>query len=387
MIKNKNRAFTLVELIISIAIIGVILSLSMIAISDIRLKARDAERLSDIRQIQTALELYKRDEGYYPDSLTLGSRFIGSTSSTTYMQTLPHNPNPRTDGACPDEDYFYMPIATSTSYQLGFCLGGRTGDYVAGDKCASPSGIANEACCSCSDMTKNCCPNCQPGDQCGGGWLYSDSSGNYYVAMPSGCPMNDCISANNPSGCHNTPSGTDNPTCTGAMDNFKQQLSFSNTTGADEPGNNWNDGSYNTAALLGNPADDGNAIDGIAPNNAAALYCYNLVLNGQDDWYLPALDPYHLCTDQSELDVLFRNSSECATGGGSCTCLNGSSSSSPIVPGFNTAWGTNMYWSSNEWPGDAYCCTADKPFYSGTTWFYNLKNSNLFVRCIRQIEL
>lgn len=88
---NVKSGFTLIELLIVIAIIGILASLLMVNFIGIRQKARDSQRKSDLRQIQSALELYRADQGRYPDSPlpTCGSSLTGGSPPTTYMQKVP----------------------------------------------------------------------------------------------------------------------------------------------------------------------------------------------------------------------------------------------------------------------------------------------------------
>lgn len=65
--QNSLSAFTLIELLVVIAIIGILSSVVLAAISSARESARDTRRLQDMRQIQTALEMYYNDNGEYPD--------------------------------------------------------------------------------------------------------------------------------------------------------------------------------------------------------------------------------------------------------------------------------------------------------------------------------
>ncbi len=63
-----REGFTLIELLVVIAIIGILASLILFSIQHVKAKARDAKRLSDMRQIQEALELYRGDHGRYPST-------------------------------------------------------------------------------------------------------------------------------------------------------------------------------------------------------------------------------------------------------------------------------------------------------------------------------
>jgi len=62
----KQQGFTLFELLVVIAIIGLLSSMTTYFVNNARIRARDARRLSDMRQIQSALEMYYDDNLYYP---------------------------------------------------------------------------------------------------------------------------------------------------------------------------------------------------------------------------------------------------------------------------------------------------------------------------------
>ena len=64
--KISKKGFTLIELLVVIAVIGLLASIVMISMNSIRAKARDVKRLSDLKQIQTALEMYYDAVGQYP---------------------------------------------------------------------------------------------------------------------------------------------------------------------------------------------------------------------------------------------------------------------------------------------------------------------------------
>ena len=73
------RAFTLIELLVVIAIIALLTGIILTSLTASKAKARDAERVSDLGQIQLALELYFDRCHQYPPS-TVGNG-IGAASA------------------------------------------------------------------------------------------------------------------------------------------------------------------------------------------------------------------------------------------------------------------------------------------------------------------
>lgn len=64
---KKRFGFTLLELLIVIAIIGVLASLAAVSYSSAQKRARDSQRQADLKAIQNALEQYYADhDGNYP---------------------------------------------------------------------------------------------------------------------------------------------------------------------------------------------------------------------------------------------------------------------------------------------------------------------------------
>ncbi len=116
-VKNYIKGFTLIELLIVIAIIGVLATLLMANFIGVRQRARDAQRKSDLRQVQAALEIWRSDKGSYP---VAGSEYPGScgtgvsliSGGTTYMANIPCDPS---GGA-------YVYSGGGTSYTLYACL-------------------------------------------------------------------------------------------------------------------------------------------------------------------------------------------------------------------------------------------------------------------------
>jgi len=139
----NKKGFTLIELLVVIAIIGLLSTLAVVALGSAREKARDSKRLSDVKQVQTALELYYTDNSAYPTAAT--STVLGSTNfsclnasgfaatgcADAYMGLVPLDPG--------TTDYTYV-SADGTTYAIGATLEG-TVSGLTGTVQATPSGI------------------------------------------------------------------------------------------------------------------------------------------------------------------------------------------------------------------------------------------------------
>jgi prepilin-type N-terminal cleavage/methylation domain-containing protein len=130
--KTTQTGFTLIELLVVIAIIGLLASVVLLSLNSARQKSRDAKRVSDVRQIASAMELYFNDyNGYPPATTNLVPNYIG---------TWPTYPTP-SDTGCSTTAYAFSGTPTSTSYALPFCLGNQTGGYAAGVHTVTQSGV------------------------------------------------------------------------------------------------------------------------------------------------------------------------------------------------------------------------------------------------------
>lgn len=142
---NKKQAFTLIELLVVIAIIGILATLAVVSLQNARSRARDSKRIADVKQMQTALELYFNDWNTYPTSSSIATSIASGTS--IYMATVPTAPTP-VDGSCvtASNTYTYTQVSSGVSYTIRFCLGAQTGGLAAGVQCATPGGILTNAC-------------------------------------------------------------------------------------------------------------------------------------------------------------------------------------------------------------------------------------------------
>lgn len=141
----NKKGFTLIELLVVIAIIGLLSTLAVVALGSAREKARDSKRLSDLKQVQTALELYYTDQNSYPTVAAPGA-VLGAGN---YVCLDPDGFEPTADCANPymglvptdpgSGEYTYL-SADGTTYSI---TGELEGDVngLNGAITASPSGI------------------------------------------------------------------------------------------------------------------------------------------------------------------------------------------------------------------------------------------------------
>ena len=168
---RRRQGFTLIELLVVIAIIGLLSTLAVVSLNSARQRSRDAKRLSDVKQLQTALELFYAENGSYPLSNVAAAGTIlitddgndGGTGTvfSTLLATVPAAPTPP-DGTCTaaTNKYVYKaqssdatPVecndATATtgdigkcrSYQIDFCIGKDTQGITAGQHSSTQAGI------------------------------------------------------------------------------------------------------------------------------------------------------------------------------------------------------------------------------------------------------
>ncbi len=65
-LKRKQSGFTIVELLIVIVIIGILATLVIITFTGIQQRARNTKRQTDINAVDSHLEAFNADQGFYP---------------------------------------------------------------------------------------------------------------------------------------------------------------------------------------------------------------------------------------------------------------------------------------------------------------------------------
>jgi len=138
MLNKQNKGFTLIELLVVIAIIGILSSVVLASLNTARQKARDAKRVSDIKQLQLSFELFFDSCGQYPATLAL-TEATGCASGTTLASFISVLPVPPAGGIAA---YEYNPIST-TDYCVGVDLEGGSGAVPAGDQDCDADGAGS----------------------------------------------------------------------------------------------------------------------------------------------------------------------------------------------------------------------------------------------------
>ncbi len=115
--KNNNlistTGFTLIEMLVVVMIIGLLSSVVLVGLGDIRKGVRDTRRVADLRHIQIGLESYHARMGSYP------------VNAYGEIEGLPHDPltsiNPYTEEVI-SFPYGYRVSENRQNYVLGACL-------------------------------------------------------------------------------------------------------------------------------------------------------------------------------------------------------------------------------------------------------------------------
>jgi prepilin-type N-terminal cleavage/methylation domain-containing protein len=82
--KNRQKGFTLLELLIVVAIIGLLASLILVGLTAFRTRGRDARRVADLKQVQNGLEVYYTKNLRYP----CNSNYAGALDSWEGLTTI-----------------------------------------------------------------------------------------------------------------------------------------------------------------------------------------------------------------------------------------------------------------------------------------------------------
>jgi len=137
---HRQKGFTLIELLVVIAIIGLLSTIVMVSLNVARAKARDAQRLENAYQLQTALRAYFIDNDTFPvcggwegSGFTVRSTDDNWTGCLTtklapYINRLPIDPINANKNGLSLYYYYHCPANSSSDTICGTTSG--SGAYI-----------------------------------------------------------------------------------------------------------------------------------------------------------------------------------------------------------------------------------------------------------------
>ncbi len=105
--REGEHGFTLIEMFIVIAVIGILAGVVLRGTAGFQSSARDTRRIGDLKNVQNYLELYFNKCGHYPGDSTCGSGapatwndLVNALGAVTTSSNIPRDP-------VPSRNYFY----------------------------------------------------------------------------------------------------------------------------------------------------------------------------------------------------------------------------------------------------------------------------------------
>src|SRR5439155_14735623 len=92
---RNQRGFTLIELMIVVAIIGILAAIGIPLYANVQARARIAKAQADARALASAVSIYSAHMGFVPTALTELTGVVTNTQGQTagpFMATLPTSP-------------------------------------------------------------------------------------------------------------------------------------------------------------------------------------------------------------------------------------------------------------------------------------------------------
>lgn len=115
-----RKGFTLIEVLVAVTIIAVLISIGVVSYGSVNRRSRDAKRKGDVEQLRSALEMYRADNGYYPDPSGSGAwadaSGLSATLVSTYLPIIPSDPKLT-------QTYRYRATNQSGGQYYGYCIG------------------------------------------------------------------------------------------------------------------------------------------------------------------------------------------------------------------------------------------------------------------------
>lgn len=135
----RKKGFTLIEILIVIAILAILVLASIFVFQKQLMKARDGKRKADLSKIAIVLEDYYNDHEQYPASAALAD--CGGDTLKPYLNSIPCDPKTK-------KPYCYVPDPpTNRSFRLFASLEDASDPTISEQKCNGPDYCGYESEC------------------------------------------------------------------------------------------------------------------------------------------------------------------------------------------------------------------------------------------------
>lgn len=97
MYRRGQQGFTIIEIIITIIVIGILTAISVVAYGNIQRQSRDSERRSDVVQLKIAMDKYYAANSQFPAACTADGSACPvnnlATALKPYLSEIPQDPS------------------------------------------------------------------------------------------------------------------------------------------------------------------------------------------------------------------------------------------------------------------------------------------------------
>lgn len=126
-----HRGFTIIELLVVVAVIALLVSVAVALFSNARAKSRDARRVADVRELHDALAIYVTNARTFPNPTPAGGICLtGSDAVSTALvgtdaiRTIPLDPRQNCGSGPPAEanPHYRYESLTGSTYKIWYYL-------------------------------------------------------------------------------------------------------------------------------------------------------------------------------------------------------------------------------------------------------------------------